>query len=1240
VSFRFLQPSNEDDFELCSLRFLREVWKCNTLALYGKRGERQDGIDIIDESGTPPLRAAQCKFHESNKTLTPSEIKDEVAKVLNSTLPIREYHILTTARKTRDAQNTAIKINVDHDRDGRPKIYLWFWSEKIETHLSEMDDATRERVLHGDSGRCAPAISRLILSTMTDFLDRPLYAAASVLDGEIDAIRALIERHENEVAEHKIHELETRAADKLQDSHRYALVALRSRLLMDKGEWEKVGRDLLDARRFKQSTDRARINEALGFELIGDRVRAHEITTTLRQEITNSDRLTAIWIRTAPDSTPFEELEAVAAPFAKESDEIHLALAHSAMAREDYDRAWNHAKRVTELEPDLPQGWFLCGLARHAIGHKSGSVDRLRLLGEAEVHYGKAAEFAKCQKMSDLQAVILYNRGNARFLLGDHRAETDLQNAVELAPDRGHRIKYAGFLVDGGRFQDALSELAREGGQSLECRFLEAAARRGRNGLNDRVVASQLLQDVLNAGDSERSVDAHFLHADWARQDGKQEEALAILNGSSLREKHLFVFHTLRAWLLITPDSSVLAKPDLDIAHALAAPTLPKHQLFLLAQILLVAKDFDRTLPLLEQCVEPGRFGTECQYLLECASRLNRDDVLVRVCRELREAGETDTRLLQTEVQTLQKYDPEQAIRIVRDYLARYPEDRHATLWLSMLAMRLERSELRVTDLARLPEPRELSPQASGVVVNLLRDSGQHNEALRYAYQTLREHFDEEMAHAGYIWFFLFPSQDMPTIVDDGVAGLGKAVCYREDRDETDRWVVIEDEFEADASLLEIDPIGPLAQTLTGHRVGQVVTIAPDETLPRKATIREILNKHVYRGRDSLHQFQIRFPRSSAFRLWDVGPGPNIDLSPLREMGERRRQHLDRLETQYRTSPLPIHTYAELAGWDEFAAWMQLTRDPRLGIRCFHGQSPEFQIGVELLKQSSTIVLDLTSLCTLGHLDLLRLLGDAGKPFVVSQSTWDRLRELTDRDLGSTIEGTPDEQARHIQVVQSVRVAVAKGCRIVPCLELADLDPNRRKQLISLLGRHNLEALMIGSREGHVLWADDLPLGLLGRMEFGTKHCSIQMILFDCLERGNLNSAEHHQAVAKLCGWHYQSIFWGPETLVAAAHVAGWDMTRWPVRNVIRLIANCDLDILLRFQYVVAVIRLVWQEQIVLYSKQEFLFALLRTLNHRSLVQRLRQAGGQLFSFNVLAATEVIACLDYWLGIHHRREES
>lgn len=47
-------PANPEDFERLCLRVLKAHWNCPTLELYGRRGEGQHGIDIIDMSGEEP----------------------------------------------------------------------------------------------------------------------------------------------------------------------------------------------------------------------------------------------------------------------------------------------------------------------------------------------------------------------------------------------------------------------------------------------------------------------------------------------------------------------------------------------------------------------------------------------------------------------------------------------------------------------------------------------------------------------------------------------------------------------------------------------------------------------------------------------------------------------------------------------------------------------------------------------------------------------------------------------------------------------------------------------------------------------------------------------------------------------------------------------------------------------------------------------------------------------------------
>src|SRR5262249_57136488 len=87
---------------------------------------------------------------------------------------------------------------------------------------------------------------------------------------------------------------------------------------------------------------------------------------------------------------------------------------------------------------------------------------------------------------------------------------------------------------------------------------------------------------------------------------------------------------------------------------------------------------------------------------------------------QLREAGDTDSRIILTEISALQMYDPQEALRVAQEYLARHPDNRHVALWQSTLALRLDRRELLISDLGRLPTPDDSTPEGSGLVINIL----------------------------------------------------------------------------------------------------------------------------------------------------------------------------------------------------------------------------------------------------------------------------------------------------------------------------------------------------------------------------------------------------------------------------------------------------------------------------------------------------------------------------------------
>jgi len=64
MDYTFPTPTDENAFESFCMRLLRVHWPSSDPQLYGRRRQRQDGVDITDESGAEPLRAAQCKYRK------------------------------------------------------------------------------------------------------------------------------------------------------------------------------------------------------------------------------------------------------------------------------------------------------------------------------------------------------------------------------------------------------------------------------------------------------------------------------------------------------------------------------------------------------------------------------------------------------------------------------------------------------------------------------------------------------------------------------------------------------------------------------------------------------------------------------------------------------------------------------------------------------------------------------------------------------------------------------------------------------------------------------------------------------------------------------------------------------------------------------------------------------------------------------------------------------------------------
>ena len=132
VHFDLAPPKTWEQFEeLCADTFAA-LWSDPGLVRHGRSGQRQSGVDIISRPGGR-WTGLQCKRKGvwPVKTITTTEIDDEVKKALKFTPKLEAFWILTTAPDDVKLQKHVRKLTAKHERAKRFKVHLLGWQEII-----------------------------------------------------------------------------------------------------------------------------------------------------------------------------------------------------------------------------------------------------------------------------------------------------------------------------------------------------------------------------------------------------------------------------------------------------------------------------------------------------------------------------------------------------------------------------------------------------------------------------------------------------------------------------------------------------------------------------------------------------------------------------------------------------------------------------------------------------------------------------------------------------------------------------------------------------------------------------------------------------------------------------------------------------------------------------------------------------------------------------------------------------
>jgi hypothetical protein len=563
-----------------------------------------------------------------------------------------------------------------------------------------------------------------------------------------------------------------------------------------------------------------------------------------------------------------------------------------------------------------------------------------------------------------------------------------------------------------------------------------------------------------------------------------------------------------------------------------------------------------------------------------------------------------------------------------------------------------EQPELIETDLGRLPSPDEAHPGTVGrAVIGLLQRVGRSVEALRFAYTLLRRHFEDADANLFYLMLFFQCGHDGWPVNDLDCVGPDAAVCYREVGVDEDRWLVIEDDAPQEARD-EFSSDHVRVTPMLGRRVGEQFLLAPG-VQPRMGEVLRICSKFVYRFERCRDEYQTRFPDRQDFQIVRlVRPGSGnereLDLRPILESLDERRQFILEAANTYSTHPMPLYILCRMTGRDLFEVMDFLTSRPDIGIRAWVSGGVEAIATTQHLAQPQAIVLDLTAFFAIWRLDLVGLLESWEQiRLVVSQSTFDRLRDnaeafaMSARHCRMFADGTgryvwqetsEDVQEQLRDSMQRLVCFVRDRCEVLCCRELADFDPERREELLDTFGRDELESMCLAGREGHVLWTDDATVAVVAQEMFGSERCVwTQVLLRSAADRDLLGQIQFHENSARLIGYGYGTTWFTPETLYWAARMANWSYRRWPYHQALRYFRSEEVSARERQLMAAAFLALVFRVEWSSLTRWSVLGATLTSFADRRLVQSLGPYIDAVLGLNTADRMEMRQLLARWL---------
>lgn len=1080
---------------------------------------------------------------------------------------------------------------------------------------------------------------------------------------QLDMIRDFLSERNPTMALEFLNKLKTAIWADSSPKIRYNLLRLEASANLQLDKYKKAGSCLLEAFPLNSEDEKAKVNAAFGYLILGDKENSKKLALDIVKTNPSNSRAYSILIKTGLYDSP-EQIPC----YVRDNQDVAFALGYSYYEKGNLDEAkkWLEISIENETENILEARPFLASILLDRVLSDPTTIPGIQLNSIHTKEIERSIELftdswnsINDQNLRILNLHWIVNRAIAKRLLGDIKGSRDDVNyAFSLDSSNSQFLKFKALIeFECNKFKKVIDllkgNLYNENEPWPIILYFESLKKLG---IPTDVIAE--IKDFLKHNpqlEVKEQLERILIYSYLNLDDFDEARKLAELRLQEEPGNIQKIIDLSRVeWRAGNKEKSlsVLNEAKINISGF-----ENYRELLDLADEFLKIKQFEDACDIYEVFVDTTQITELTHKIVEAYYLSGNLGKSLEICRNLRSKFGPIIHITSIEIAIYDEINwLEEEKRVLIEYVEHFPQDIGMKINLAILNQRCSDFEEVDKFLKTSFDVNSLPIEQSLNLAILFNERGLFQKSIELLYEVRRNNFDNERAHLAYISLMLYENNDSKWLHPEEIC-LNSVVVIEEKTGRKQKYI-IEDREDIDLQREEINVNSELYKKIAGKFVGEKISMG--HFVPEEVTIIEIKSKYVDAFQESFEQFNYLFPNTPALsKISTVEKdqkkfSPEVFISKIKEGILKNVDHNEKIIKYYTEKVFAIWNVASISRREIYDIWLDFTKNANLGVYCFTGNQVEKNKSLSYIKRNSKLILDPISILTLISLNIKdTILTHFGK-FGVAQSTIDlfqntKLKQsLYSRDHMSILykdgdiffqQVTESSMQEYIEKIQNILDWIYTNCEVMPCKKALSIKREKKKEYENLFGRAFIDTILIASEEGNLLYSEEQIIRNVAKQEFSTDGIWTQGLMLYCLSNNIIQKEEFNENTIKLANLHYYHTIIDSYVLLEAAKKSDWKMD-YPFINVLNILGSkhCDensaLNVSSQFIYLICMEKIPTEDFYILF------FSLLNTLVEGrwppSILNNLRTKIVKTFDpFSSDDIVKILKLIDTWNLIYY-----